>query len=174
MADFEKALAKTLPHEGWYSNVEGDNGGETYAGISRKNFPKWKGWEIVDAHKPLKWNQKIEDQQLDKMIAAFYRVEKWNKVYGENIRDQGVASFLFDWHVNSGYHAVEALQKIIGAQVDGVMGSRTVTATNNYIGGDLLQKLIAARKAFVKAIVNRKPTQEKFLAGWNARIDSYA
>ena len=34
--------------EGGYANMEGDSGGETYKGISRKWFPKWEGLKIID------------------------------------------------------------------------------------------------------------------------------
>ena len=52
-----KLIDMVLKHEGGYANVSGDLGGETYRGISRKNFPSWNGWEIVDEKKPLKYNQ---------------------------------------------------------------------------------------------------------------------
>ncbi|MDR2457828.1 MAG: hypothetical protein LBD41_05040, partial [Clostridiales Family XIII bacterium] len=52
MIDITKIISE---YEGGYSNVPGDLGGETYAGISRKYNPDWQGWETLDlipqAHK---------------------------------------------------------------------------------------------------------------------------
>jgi len=44
----KEILAYTLDLEGGYSNDIDDAGGETYAGISRNNFPDWYGWTIID------------------------------------------------------------------------------------------------------------------------------
>ena len=39
MADFQPALQTTLRFEGGYTNINADAGGETYCGISRRNWP---------------------------------------------------------------------------------------------------------------------------------------
>ena len=44
MADFKVAFAKTIRFEGGYVNHKADKGGETYKGIARNFWPKWKGW----------------------------------------------------------------------------------------------------------------------------------
>jgi len=77
MAELMKAMPALLRNEGGYSNVEGDTGGETYRGISRNNFPNWKGWAIVDRFKPLKDEQIISDDQLDILIHIFYNENFW-------------------------------------------------------------------------------------------------
>ena len=51
MADFKKALSKILKWEAGYVNDPDDAGGETFAGVSRKNNKNWKGWPIIDKHK---------------------------------------------------------------------------------------------------------------------------
>ena len=51
MSDFNIAYAKTGHAEGGYANNPDDSGGETVQGISRNNFPKWRGWMIVDLEK---------------------------------------------------------------------------------------------------------------------------
>ena len=48
MAVFEKAFAKTIKAEGGYVNNPNDRGGETYMGVTRKNYPNLKLWIIVD------------------------------------------------------------------------------------------------------------------------------
>lgn len=43
-----RAIARILPLEGGYVNDPDDSGGETIFGITRKNFPSLKLWNIVD------------------------------------------------------------------------------------------------------------------------------
>lgn len=43
MAIFEKAYDPVRQWEGGWCNVEGDRGGETYAGIARNFWPGWPG-----------------------------------------------------------------------------------------------------------------------------------
>jgi lysozyme family protein len=51
MADFKQAHSIVMNNEGGYANDPSDRGGETYKGISRNNFPNWKGWKLIDLHK---------------------------------------------------------------------------------------------------------------------------
>lgn len=173
MSDFKTALKITLSHEGGYSNVAGDTGGETYQGISRKNWPAWRGWPIVDKAKPLKQNQLLKDQRLADLVEVFYYDHFWKPIQGERIADQRVANFLLDFYINSGYHAVKTAQRLIGAKEDGVMGPNTLAAINAAEPAELLSRLKAARLSFLKGIVARNPSQEKFLNGWQNRVDAF-
>lgn len=109
MAVFEISYKKTNLNEGGYSNVDGDTGEETYCGISRKWHPKWKGWPIVDANKPLKHGQYIKDPALDKLKMDFYKAEFWDKLGGDNIQSQELADQAYDFAVNSGVPAAKKL-----------------------------------------------------------------
>ena len=71
--DFLPILKKS---EGGYANLPADRGGETYAGITKKNFPTWAGWPIVNAAKP-KQNEIIVNAKLDKLVADFYLKNFW-------------------------------------------------------------------------------------------------
>lgn len=174
MSDFKQALSKTLPHEGGYANVTGDAGGETYQGISRVNWPNWRGWGIIDKVKPLKYNQAIKDKHLNDLVEVFYYEHFWKPIQGDKIQSQAIANFLFDFFVNSGFHAIKAIQRAVKAKDDGVMGPQTVAAINTTDPVDLLTLLKAQRLKFYKDIVTRKPDQVKFLAGWQKRVESFA
>lgn len=167
MSNYNKAIAFTLKYEGGYVNDPEDRGGETYRGITRKNHPNWPGWAKIDEIKPV---HGVIIPELEDEVNDFYRDKYWGLI--ENICNGGVAAFVFDWKVNSGFHAIEALQKIIGAKVDGVLGNNTILKTNNY-NGSLLSELIAARRKFVADIVRRSPIQKKFLNGWLNRIAAF-
>lgn len=97
MADFIKAITKTLPWEGGYSNHGKDKGGETYAGITRVNHANWAGWHIVDKNAPLKQGQLIKDERLKGMVEVFYLDQYWRKIHGDKINNQAIVDLLFDW-----------------------------------------------------------------------------
>lgn len=169
MANFDSAINKLLQHEGGYVNHKADKGGETYRGITRKNHPTWLGWEIVDK-KPRKKNELIPE--LETMVRNFYKRYYWDAIKADNICNDRIASFLFDWYVNSGAPAVKAIQKIVGVEQDGIIGKNTLHGINNYDNG-LFEKLKMARIGFVKRIVENDPSQQVFLQGWINRINSF-
>lgn len=173
MAEFKTALAIILQHEGGYSNRGTDRGGETYAGVSRKNWPNWAGWAIIDKAKPLKQGQFIKNKRLDGLVEVFYYENFWKRTRGDQIQSQEIANFLFDWLVNSGYHAVKALQRLVGVTDDGVMGPQTVAAVNAAAPDGLFTRYKAARLKFLKDIVTRDPAQAVNWEGWKDRVESF-
>ncbi len=173
MSDFKTALAITLPHEGGYSNVGTDLGGETYAGISRKNWPNWPGWAIIDKSKPLKRYQYVKDKRLAGLIEVFYYENFWKRTRGDKIESQQIANFLFDWLVNSGYHAIKGLQRLVGVTDDGLMGPQTLAAVNAADPAELFPKYKAARMKFLKDIITRDPSQAVNWAGWVDRVTDF-
>ena len=64
MKTFDELFDGVIKHEGYYANVEGDRGGETYMGVARNLHPDWEGWKYIDAYKEtygkIKWNFKID------------------------------------------------------------------------------------------------------------------
>lgn len=172
MAEFLAAYPIIFGNEAGYVNDPKDKGGETMNGITRKNYPSWQGWPIVDAHKPLKRGARIPE--LDGLTKQFYKRTQWNAVLGDGIDSQEVATFICDWFVNSGGNAIKHVQKLVGVTADGAMGDHTLAAINGCDATELLEKLKADRVAFFKNIVAKDPGQEKFLDGWLARVERLA
>lgn len=169
MSTFDKHIAKTLQWEGGYVNDPKDRGSETYRGVSRKFHPEWEGWNTVDA-KPRKRNEIIPS--LEQSVRDFYKKHYWDKIKLDDVCNENVAGFLFDFYVNSGSNAIKTVQKLVGATADGIIGPDTIFKINNYDNG-LSEKLKMERIAFVKGIVKRNPSQSVFLTGWMARINSF-
>lgn len=178
MAQFENAYAKVKKFEGGYANNPNDRGGETYAGIARVHFPKWKGWEIVDKYKQSERSAKELNKvlqgngQLDVMVEHFYKVNFWDAIMGDEIMSQLSADNIMDFAVNSGVsRAVKYAQRIVGTTEDGVMGHVTIKAINANVEGFVV-KYKAARLEFLTKIVARDSTQSEFMKGWTARVQS--
>jgi lysozyme family protein len=177
-SDFLPILKRS---EGGYANVPADRGGETYAGITRKNYPTWAGWSIVDAAKP-KQNQIIVNPKLDILIAEFYKKNFWDFLQCDRF-SKYVGMNLCDFAVGSGVvTAARAFQKVInsllptGAMtlvVDGKIGEKTIVAANKLNQQKLNDELLAYRKRFYQTIVDRNPTQRQFLRSWTNRLVNF-
>jgi lysozyme family protein len=170
MAEFGIAYPLTSKHEGGYVNDPTDRGGETYAGITRKNYPTWAGWATID-QQPRKKNEIIPS--LADEVKEFYRVMYWNKQSLSGLKSQKVANAIYDWNINSGAIAIKAIQRLINVADDGYIGGDTLKAINA-AGDGVLSKYIEERIAFYKRIVEKDPSQTKFLKGWVNRAKSFA
>lgn len=167
-----------LKHEGGYVSDPKDRGGETYCGISRKAHPRWSGWKIVDMYKPLKWNEKIDDEDLRQTVIELYTKTYYTPLKIDRINNMLLSAHLFDHGVNAGLSAsAKLLQKSINEicnvsiSVDGKIGNETLAYANNADNlNALVNKFIENRNQFYKNIVNRNPSQKKFLNGWLNRV----
>lgn len=175
----EAIISKTLETEGYYVNDPSDSGGETYCGIARNSNPNWKGWKIVDAHKPLKWNQKIQDSELEQLVIEIYDTKYYQPIKADRIDSDMIRTHLYDMGVNAGTGAaVKLLQKAINMvygisiAVDGAIGNITLTYTNNKAKlNELVNEFINQRRLYYQDLVKRNPTNQKFLKGWLNRVD---
>lgn len=104
MANFLIAFNRTEKNEGKdiWAKVDGDSGGETWSGISRKTNPSWSGWKILDQIKNKKNGQKISTPELEERKQSLYRTNYWNPIWGDEIKNQKVANDLYDTGVNCG------------------------------------------------------------------------
>lgn len=165
MANYLSAIKKTLQWEGgWFSEEH------TYRGIMREYHPNWPGWKVVDKKQPLKHNAIIPELEQD--VILFYKANYWDKIRLDEVCNDGVAGFMFDFFVNSGRSGIKVIQREIGVDDDGIVGPKTIHAINNY-KGDLLERLKMARIGFVRAIVRNDNSKAKFLQGWLNRINSF-
>lgn len=175
MASFEQAIGKTLLFEGGYSNRPNDSGGETYRGISRKNFPNWEGWTTVDAiiRQAIKYppTQLLDrDASLQASVVTFYRTNFWVE---DNVTDQDTGTKIFDLSVNVGkFHAFKIAQIASGITADGHWGPKTEQAINAHPYGSLLPLIRIGAENYHKAIVQTHPEDAEFLAGWLRRDDA--
>lgn len=162
MAVFEIAYDKTLKAEGGYrlTNIKGDNGQQTYAGISRKFHPTWGGWAFIDRN---------EIPPTD-LVRGLYRVEFWEKVRGESIISQDIANNIYDFAVNTGVPiAIKLAQMVAAVQADGVLGPKSLMALNSIDGHAFKMAYALAKVARYRDIIKRKPGQKKFITGWLTR-----
>lgn len=172
-----KLIDMVLKHESGYANVSGDMGGETYRGITRKNFPSWSGWKIVDENKPLKNGKIIKNAELENDVREFYYSNFYLPMKIGKIDDLLISGHVFCHGVNAGIkNAIKLLQKAINQTysvdiaVDGIIGNDTLKYANGDKQSELSQNLIEQRNNYYKNLVAKRPSQKKFLNGWLNRV----
>ena len=162
MADFQPAFEIMIRNEGGYVNhtVAGDRGGQTFAGIARKFHGEWKGWDLID-------RSDTENPQLTVFVSEFYKEKFWDKLKGDDIANQRVASTLFDFAVNAGVKtAAKLAQLTVGATPDGIIGAKTAAKLNGVDEELFATKYALAKVARYTEIVKKDRSQIKFLVGW--------
>ena len=150
MADFNKAIKKTLINEGGYVRDKDDRGGETNFGISKRSYPNVdiKNLTIAGAKE-------------------IYKRDYWDRLRGDDIVSQKVAFELFDTAVNMGVRtASKLIQGCTDVHPDGAIGNITLQAINETDEELLLLRFKLAKIARYAYLVKKRPTNKKFLLGW--------
>jgi lysozyme family protein len=167
MADFEKAIPIILKHEGGFVDHPSDPGGATNRGIIFslfKQYAKALGLlPTVDALKSL-----TEDQ-----AKFIYREHFWDRMLGDQFKDQQVANIVFDAYVNCGGSGLKLIQKEVGVDVDGVIGPNTIAIINDANPHLLFDGFKDARKDYYIRLAERKPKLKVFLKGWLNRVEAF-
>lgn len=136
MADFLIAFNRTEKNEGKdiWTKVDGDSGGETWSGISRKANPSWSGWKILDQIKNKKNGQKISTPGLEERKQSLYRTNYWNPIWGDEIKNQKVANDLYDTGVNCGVSmSIKLSERQFGMKETGRMSDELLNKLNSVV-----------------------------------------
>lgn len=190
MAKFEIAEAITGRNEGGYANNPSDTGGETYAGIARKHWPKWDGWVFIDNVKDSLRNSNTPltakninkyaslSSRLSVLISQFYKQNFWDVLKLDLVNDQQLANSVYDFGVNSGTgRSAKYLQQAVnnvcgvGLSVDGQIGNKTITEVNKHEAKIIYNVFNKLREDFYRSIA--KGSQSQFLKSWLSRLKPY-
>lgn len=150
---FERAIAFVLEHEGGYVDNPDDRGGRTKFGISARAYPD------VDIR-----NLTVSDAM------DIYAEDYWRPIKGDKL-PMGVDVVVLDYAVHSGVrHAVQALQRAVGARPDGVIGPGTLSLVAHRRPRELALELARFRLNLLVRLVKQNPSQLVFLEGWMSRL----
>jgi len=160
MADFNPAFEKMLHDEGGMqlTNIPGDRGGMTYAGIARNANPDWAGWQFID---------RKDFGSATQLVREFYKVNFWDRIRGDELTNQAIAETIFNFAVNTGVGVASKLaQLIVGVTPDGAIGAKTVERLNICTAEKFLPAYALAKISRYAQICNKDRSQSKFLLGW--------
>lgn len=153
--NFDKSFEHLLIHEGGYSNIKADPGGETMMGITKA---------VAAAH-----GYTGPMQQLPLETAkAIYKSSYWDKVKADEL-PEAVKFHVFDAAVNSGTtQAIKWLQRAVGAVDDGILGPATLSAVKEADPATVVAKYTGERLTFMTKL----KTWQVFGTGWARRLAS--
>ena len=145
-----------------------DPGGQTAWGISRRYFPQWAGWELVDAGRAL-------DPRFESLVSEFYLTnyaDLWRSIPA---RANAVA---VDTAINMGRaYAIQCLQdamnRLAGSKyvdVDGQLGPQTKAAIKTVDPSALAFTMAAIRMAEYNRRSSKDKAKAVFLSGWINRV----
>jgi len=186
LATFATSAHLTGLAEGGYANNPSDAGGETFAGVSRKYWPNWPGWDIIDSVKEQTSSVQhlnsalIGNADLTSQIASFYKSNFWDVNSLDQISDQEIANTVYDFGVNHGtIPAAKTLQQVCcdlenaGVLViDGRIGQHTLDCVNSLPSFLVYNSYNSYRKSYYLTQAQH-PGQHQFLTSWLSRLKPY-
>jgi lysozyme family protein len=173
-SSFNLAIPYILAHEGGLSNDKNDPGGITNYGISLRYLKS----EKMDLNRDGKYDAKDIRELTPKEAKKIYLDKWWNKYKYYNIKNQQVATKIFDMSVNMGPdRAHKLVKKAINAiviediPVDGRLDSSTINTINTLPSVHLMMVLRELQKEFYINLTVSHPRLLVFLKGWVKRSE---
>jgi lysozyme family protein len=104
------------------------------------------------------------------MAEQIYSNSYWHPLHLDAVTDDGLASTMLDFGVNSGVsRATKELQKLLGTTPDGVIGSGTLGLIEKADQPTLAVNFRAARADWDRQVVANNPADAPYLANWLKR-----
>lgn len=158
-------LNDLLKKEGGYVDHPNDKGGATNWGVTATTLGSWRHLNRQATRAEVKALTLTEARAI---YVAWY-VTPFEKIPFDEVKAQ-----LVDWGANAGpATAIKGLQRVLGVEVDGVIGPRTLAALVIYPWRVTNNALVGARMAHYVGIVEDDPTQKVFFWGWSRRAISF-
>lgn len=194
MAEFSKTYPKIKKHEGGWVNDPQDPGGETYRGVTTRDWGHLtEFWNIIHAAKvdgkfQISRVPQADRAVLDREAEFVCRWGYWRPLHGDEMPNQSIAGYLCD----TGYlyhwiHAAKFLQRSLNALnrvgtlypnmlVDGWVGTETIKAFQACMaagrGRQLFALIRSCRHARTMKLMAAAEYREKYL-GWITRAEDW-
>lgn len=144
--------------EGGYVNHPRDPGGATDRGITQATY---------NAYLRRKGLPQKSVRGISKEVAEEIIYDQYMKPIAFDDLPSGLDYCLADYSVNSGpSRAIKVIQRIVGADADGVMGVKTLAEIKGRNTEDLIRAVCAERMRFLRGL----KTFSTFGRGWTTRV----
>lgn len=147
-----------IKREGGLVNDPLDKGGRTEKGISERSNPEaWADGYVTEEEARAIYQRKYIDGP------------GFNKITDKQLQAQ-----LIDFGVNSGpMIAIQKLQQLLGVKADGVLGNETLVKISRANTQQVNNQLVISRVKMICQLVQRNPSQLRFLCGWVNRATEF-
>lgn len=183
MADFDKAIALVLKHEGGYVHDKDDPGGATKYGMSARFLNSIE--DLIKDDIDSNGNNVIDSDDINRLnvdtAEKLYKAFWWDKYrYGE-IENDSLATKIFDISVNIGPHqahtdlqrSFNVISRVSLLKVDGIFGSKTLAAINTENPRYLLIKFKGLIANYYRSLARDHDKLSKYLQGWLNRLNDH-
>lgn len=168
--NFKAVISSVLDYEGEeFTDDPVDPGGPTKWGITIFDIATREGEDHSKVRRgtPLFNRLKKIVQELEKEDAIeIYKTKYWDKLNGDDLND-GVDMVVVDMGINAGLkRSIRLAQDTVGAEVDGMLGPKTMTAINSYDPEKFIHEFSDKRREYYKGL----GTFWRFGKGWLRRV----
>lgn len=162
----EDIISDIIRREGArFTNDPVDRGGPTKYGITLVALSDYRGHPCTPADVACL----SEGEAREIYRTQYVKRPKFDQIANANLR-----ALVVDWGVTSHPRtSAKALQRAVGVTADGSIGPITLAAVNSADPRALFGAVLSAREAFYRSIVDRDPTQSRFLNGWLNRCAEF-
>ena len=168
---FERAFKFVIGEEGGFTDDPNDRGNWTGGATGKGELLGTKYGIAANAYGcALMAAGKIIKELTIADAMEIYRRDWWNKMFCDSLPDKYRLP-LFSAAINCGMtRAVKWLQGCIGVVADGRVGEKTIQAARKTNPDAALNEFYALWLSHYDAIVQRNPSQKKYLKGWQNRV----
>ena len=157
-SNFNVALEHVLQHEGGFGNHPQDPGGMTNLGVTKAVWEEWVGHPVTEA---------TMRALSPGDVAPMYKRKYWDRINADDL-PSGIDYCCFDAAVNSGAgRSIKWLQGVVGVDVDGALGPKTLAAVNAFDPKSLVTDYSKRRLSFLSEL----KTWQVFGKGWSRRVN---
>ena len=171
MADFSKAAARVLELEGGFQKWKNDKGNYNKKGVLVGTNHGISAQTYEEYFKKTATEAAIRALTPDDAL-MIYKKLFWDRIKGDQIKNQSVAEIFFDGVVQHG-KGILLMQQVLGVAVDGIVGNMTLAALNKINPQKIYTAYWNRRKDYYKELVDADSSQEDFYDGWMSRLDSF-
>ena len=162
----DQILDDLIRREGGYVHDPVDRGGPTKYGITQRTLRAWRGQVVT----PTDVRRLTRDE-----ARAIYHQRYVDAPGFATLPDPLRAQVIDDAVLSGPRQAVKDLQRALGdVTVDGQLGPTTRAALDSAGARLVHARLIQTRTVRLARLVQRDPTQARFLAGWLTRATAFA
>lgn len=157
--NFDQAFKWLMEHEGPFCDdtALGDKGGMTTWGVTHIDWSRWTG-------KPATRAEMMRLKQTD--VKPLYKKFYWDFMKCDEL-PTGLDYAVFDYGVNSGvYKSAKVLQRLVGVEVDGLIGPKTLAAVKKTDAKQLALDMCKERLGYLRSLRIFK----NFGRGWTRRV----
>ena len=150
--------------------------GLTYKGIYETAHPNWAGWTAVKSvlmkcggDKKKAGIELEKDVIVQKQVEDLYKEVFWDKMQLDRINAQKIADEMMIFGVNAGTSkAVKLAQTVVDVVVDGVIGSGTIAALNEF-DETVFDEMYDLLEVEYYDRLGEQPRFKQFVKGWRNR-----